>query len=133
MEDVDNNDIGWGKYLRICVLVDLLKPLVKGMMVKFGETQTWVACKYECLPKFCFHCGVIQHRLSGCVKDSSQLFQDKPKQYGKWLPASSTFVLSSNMSASSQSPGLPVESLEKCSKMAGNKVVDDSDNARVSL
>lgn len=54
MVDVDTNDIGWGKYLRVKVLIDRTKPFVRGLMVKFNEKNTWVTCKYERLPKFYF-------------------------------------------------------------------------------
>lgn len=85
MIDVDNNGIGWSKYLRVRLLLDLKKPLVRGLMVKIGGKSTWVTCKYERLPKFCLSCGVIQHGNFGCVNLLNLDFNNlnHPKQYSE--------------------------------------------------
>lgn len=56
----DNSGSAWGKFLRIQVLLDLTKPLIRGLNVRIGSKQLiWVSCKHERLPRFCFNCGVI--------------------------------------------------------------------------
>jgi hypothetical protein len=59
--DIFDDEVGWGEYLRICVLLDLQKPLARGRKLHFQNKSTWVAFKYEKLPEFCFTCGVIKH------------------------------------------------------------------------
>ena len=42
VEEVDVNDegVGWGKYLRVKILLDLTKPLSRGRMLRMGGNKT---------------------------------------------------------------------------------------------
>ncbi|XP_040988946.1 uncharacterized protein LOC121236564 [Juglans microcarpa x Juglans regia] len=92
--DVDGDGIGWEKYLRIRVNMDITKPIPRGKLIRVEGKQRWVEFKYERLPLFCFQCGVIKHagreyameRTRFNSVDTSQI------QYGKWLRAT-TFNL----------------------------------------
>lgn len=63
LEDVDNagDGAGWGRCLRIQVVIDLSKPLEHGRALHLGGESHWVSFKYEKLPLFCFQCGQIIH------------------------------------------------------------------------
>jgi hypothetical protein len=83
--EANGDGIGWGKYLRIKVSIDLQKPLERGRALKFRGKSTWVSFKYEKLPKFCFGCGRICHGDGGCTAELDEGVKDKP--YGTWLRA----------------------------------------------
>lgn len=51
-----------GKFARVCVEIDLTKPLRAGYRIK-GEMHE---LQYEGLHDLCFHCGRYGHRLSAC-------------------------------------------------------------------
>jgi hypothetical protein len=70
--DVLEKEASWGEYLRVKVLIDLSKPLAKGRMLHLQDSSTWVACKYEKLPKFCFTCGLIKHGRMGCERSGNR-------------------------------------------------------------
>ncbi|XP_040987682.1 uncharacterized protein LOC121235400 [Juglans microcarpa x Juglans regia] len=57
----DDRGIGWGKFLRIRLEVDILEALQRGVFLTFEGKKTWVSLKYECLTNFCFKYGVIKH------------------------------------------------------------------------
>jgi hypothetical protein len=86
--DTEKDGIGWGEFLRVKINVDLYKPLSRGRMLKFDGKSTLVGFKYEHLPKFCFHCGVICHGAEGCLKRSKMRNQEV-NQYGLWMRATS--------------------------------------------
>lgn len=69
VEEVDTDDegIGWGKFLRVRVKLDLSKPLSRGRILKLEEKTIWVAFQYERLPRYCFNCGTIIHGIAGCL------------------------------------------------------------------
>jgi hypothetical protein len=68
VEDVDVNEdgVGWGEFLRVQIVLDLSKPLPRGMTIRVRDKAIWVAFQYEKIPKFCFKCGVIKHDSKGC-------------------------------------------------------------------
>jgi hypothetical protein len=66
--DADLDGIGWGEYLRVRIQMDITKPLPRGRKIKLEGKVIWVTFKYEKLPKFCFHCGLIVHGREGCQK-----------------------------------------------------------------
>ncbi|XP_042950180.1 uncharacterized protein LOC122282289 [Carya illinoinensis] len=69
--DVDEQDVGWGPYLHIKILIDITKPLMRGVMGSFNGTRVWLQFQYERLPSFCFNCGIIKHSLEGCQNQES--------------------------------------------------------------
>jgi hypothetical protein len=51
------------------VLVDMFKPLQRGIMLKKDKSSLppeWFAIQYENLPFFCFSCGLIGHLENSC-------------------------------------------------------------------
>jgi hypothetical protein len=68
LEEVDlaGDGAGWGRCLRICVEIDLTKPLERGRALRLDGKSYWVSFKYEKLPMFCFECGRLVHGEKGC-------------------------------------------------------------------
>lgn len=54
------------KYARVCVEIDLSKPLCRGFWVGDDSHQVFVVVLYERLPMFCYSCGVIGHGSKSC-------------------------------------------------------------------
>lgn len=59
--EVDEDDVGWGSFLRLKILLDLKTPLARGRIVMISDKKFWVPIKYERFPKVCFQCGHILH------------------------------------------------------------------------
>jgi hypothetical protein len=91
VEDVDvaGDGAGWGRCLRLRVVINLGKPLERGRALEFGGRSHWVSFKYEKLPMCCFQCGRVVHDRPGCpVRKSQRLHtDDKEKQWGSWIRA----------------------------------------------
>jgi hypothetical protein len=85
--DLVDDDIGWGEYLRVRILLDLKKPLARGRLLHLQSKSLWIAFKYEKLPKFCFKCGVIKHGSLGCGIHRSRRSEEEDP-YGNWLRVS---------------------------------------------
>ncbi|XP_042964509.1 uncharacterized protein LOC122298706 [Carya illinoinensis] len=64
--DVMGNSCGWGRCLRVSIVVDLTKPLAKGRTICIKGERLWVSLRYEKLPRMCFVCGCIVHGNRGC-------------------------------------------------------------------
>src|SRR5205085_1184144 len=82
--DVDKDGMAWGEYLRIRVTIPIDEPLLRGIRIRSSpadEDGHWFDIKYEKVPHFCFHCGLIQHAQGGCQGDPSAEVQ----QWGEWL------------------------------------------------
>lgn len=62
----------WGESLRIKILIDITKPLRRGIWIKLGESQEkfWIHIRYERLPDFCYGCGKIGHTVKECKEQS---------------------------------------------------------------
>ena len=74
------------KFMRIRVDLQLDKPLRCGGKVASADGEKfWVNFKYERLPTFCFHCGILGHDDKHCLEITNQ--QNSSKQYGDWLRA----------------------------------------------
>ena len=51
-----------GRYFRLCVQVDINKPLVNSLLIgRFEQVVT-----YEGIHKLCFSCGRIGHKVEAC-------------------------------------------------------------------
>ncbi|KAL0002242.1 hypothetical protein SO802_016023 [Lithocarpus litseifolius] len=86
--DVVESGVHWGKFLRVRVLIDVTKKIVRGKRIVIeGGEQRWVAFKYERLPNFCYHFGLFSHGLKECdEKNGVDEHVDLSKlQYGAWL------------------------------------------------
>ncbi|XP_042950147.1 uncharacterized protein LOC122282243 [Carya illinoinensis] len=71
--EVDEDDVGWGRSLRVKIPLDLKKPLARGRTIFLHGIKVWIPVKYEKIPSFCFTCGRIIHENVRCQleKDSS--------------------------------------------------------------
>lgn len=47
--------------LKMLVVIELEKPLLKGAKIKLDDELVWVDFRYEHLPSFCFYYGRIGH------------------------------------------------------------------------
>jgi hypothetical protein len=86
---VAEDDVGWGRYLRVRVKVELFQPLERGRsLIQRGQT-CWVKFKYEKLPIFCFQCGRILHEPKGCPAhvQKQKNHQSDSTDWGAWLRA----------------------------------------------
>ncbi|XP_062197318.1 uncharacterized protein LOC133900214 [Phragmites australis] len=66
--DVGDDGLAVGRVLRIKVVIDIRKPLMRGIMIKVGskEREKWCSFAYEFLPDFCYICGCIGHIDKHC-------------------------------------------------------------------
>jgi hypothetical protein len=87
--DVTGDGVGWGRFLRVRVLIDITKPLERGRALKVNERSIWVSFKYEKLPHFCYICGRIVHGSNKCRSETGfRLNRDTPtRSWGAWLRA----------------------------------------------
>ncbi|XP_059436900.1 uncharacterized protein LOC132169985 [Corylus avellana] len=87
MEEVDTDEegVGWGKFLRVKIRIDLTKPLPRGRVINLLGKQTLIAFQYEKLPKYCFDCGKIWHGQMGCTVQGGNRPKEMEKQYGPWM------------------------------------------------
>ena len=65
---MDNSNLmGIDKSVRIRVMIDVRKPLVKSVKLKMrGGLEDQFDVKYEKPPLFCFVCGMIGHGVKDC-------------------------------------------------------------------
>lgn len=64
VEEIENSGMNdWtGPFMRIRVIIDITKPLRRGLKVKNSEGLiVWCPILYEKLPDICFGCGLIGH------------------------------------------------------------------------
>jgi hypothetical protein len=86
--DVAGDGMGWGSYLRLRVVIDLMKPLDRGRALSLAGKSSWVEFKYEKLPLFCYRCGCIIHGSNRCpVISNTRLNKEETKPWGSWLRA----------------------------------------------
>uniref|UniRef100_A0A2N9HKV4 CCHC-type domain-containing protein n=1 Tax=Fagus sylvatica TaxID=28930 RepID=A0A2N9HKV4_FAGSY len=86
---------GGGSYVRIRVRLDCSKPLCRSRRVRLGEGRMgWLSFKFERLPIFCYHCGLLTHAIKDCEAWLRQGGGDieGPHQYGDWLRANAEYV-----------------------------------------
>ncbi|KAM7490550.1 hypothetical protein LguiA_033471 [Lonicera macranthoides] len=87
--DVGPNGDGLGKFIRVRVTVDILKPLKRGVTVSLtlDKPPVWVPVSYERLPDFCFECGCIGHGYKDCTKFINLNPEERAgkRPYGVWL------------------------------------------------
>uniref|UniRef100_A0A803MJ98 Zinc knuckle CX2CX4HX4C domain-containing protein n=1 Tax=Chenopodium quinoa TaxID=63459 RepID=A0A803MJ98_CHEQI len=87
----ESNALMWGEFMRIKAMVDVSKPLRRGLFVSVGVAKPkWVDIKYERLADFCFYCGVLDHTDRECVKkeEDGDSGEEVVYQYGPWLRSS---------------------------------------------
>ena len=77
--DMDEDGLAVGEFLRIKVLLDIRKPLFRGVTM---EGEGWCNLKYEFLPNFCYVCGHLGHVEKECDEG---VWQEERRQFGEWL------------------------------------------------
>jgi hypothetical protein len=93
-EETDQREIyRMESFLRIRVLMDLKKPLMRGTVVCYQGRSLRVFFKYERLPTFCFNCGRIGHQKKTCEdneeeEEGFEEVEEKQYSFGPWLRAS---------------------------------------------
>ena len=85
----ESDPIGWSKYMRFRVDVNLDKPLRRGMRIATANGSKWIKFKYEKLMDLCYACGKLGHNYSQCLKyDDVTPVSELP--YGLWLRGTPT-------------------------------------------
>ena len=93
---VQDEDTGNGRCMRVRVKVDITKPLNRGRKIGLANGgEGWVSFKYERLPNFCYWCGIPTHGERDCEDwlKTTEEEKDKDPEYGVWLRASQERVL----------------------------------------
>jgi hypothetical protein len=74
-----------GNYVRLRVLIEVGNPLTRFVFLNIeGEGRKMLLVKYEKLPFFCRHCGLIGHDHEECGDGD---WEEKDLQYGSWMLA----------------------------------------------
>ncbi|XP_042958084.1 uncharacterized protein At4g02000-like [Carya illinoinensis] len=84
--DLDKGEMEWGEYMRVRVLINISKPLLrqKRMIVEEG-VSCWVRFSYERLPDLSFHCEILGHTLKECEAIDANQVDCQRLPYGPWL------------------------------------------------
>ncbi|XP_031126222.1 uncharacterized protein LOC116028601 [Ipomoea triloba] len=78
----------WRTFIRVRTTIDVTKPLkAKMKMKKPGGEWFWVTLRYERLPSFCFHCGIIGHADKFCPEAFDKPMQSTERPFGSWMRA----------------------------------------------
>lgn len=78
------------RFMRVRVAIPISKPIRRGGFVVGSDSERfWVNFKYERLPMFCHHCGLLGHDLNHCASYYAILKNggEVRFQYGDWLRA----------------------------------------------
>jgi hypothetical protein len=61
--EVEDDEMAIGQFLQIKVILDIRKPLMRGVTLHVGEGERpmWCPLVYKFLPEFCYTCGRIGH------------------------------------------------------------------------
>ncbi|TXG56665.1 hypothetical protein EZV62_017978 [Acer yangbiense] len=78
----------WGRYMRVKVQIDILKPLKQWLRLTFDKSDNIVVVglKYERLPKFCYAYGKIRHGIKECfdIEARTEALEGKLTKFGLW-------------------------------------------------
>ena len=77
-------------FMRVKVALPISKPFRRGGFLAGSDGERlWVTFKYECLPMFCHHCGLLWHDLRHCASHfaATKCGLKMIYQYGDWLKA----------------------------------------------
>lgn len=64
------NDLCFGEFMRIRVVIDVFKPLQRGVQLRLPSSERGglikVLVRYEQLTTYCFLCGIHDHKCTQC-------------------------------------------------------------------
>lgn len=69
VEEIESDEKNeWiGSFMRIHIIIDVMKPLRWGVRIKTIARQSiWSPIMYEKFPDFCFACGLVRHSIREC-------------------------------------------------------------------
>jgi hypothetical protein len=77
--DCDETGRCWGSFMRVRVVVDVDKPLMRGVTVfsKRRNATKWFSVQYEQLPRYSFSCGMIGHSALECKSPGERDAEDR--------------------------------------------------------
>lgn len=75
--EVEMDDMGWGRFLRARMKVNLDKPLARGETIAVKNETFWSPFNYEKLLRVCFKCGKIIH--------GKKCSPTEQGQFGLWI------------------------------------------------
>ncbi|KAK2633743.1 hypothetical protein Ddye_028535 [Dipteronia dyeriana] len=81
----------FGKYLRVRVTVDVSRPLHRflRMDLKDDDGEILLLLRYEKLPKYCYHCGLLGHAYTECrLRLGGSSRGDTDFDYCQWMRVS---------------------------------------------
>ncbi|KAJ4843031.1 hypothetical protein Tsubulata_005886 [Turnera subulata] len=109
--------IGWGKFVRARIALNVEKPLRRNLTIRQSLGQpSEVYYRYEGIPNFCYLCGRLGHSLKECERRSEELDEEEILSFGEWLRASPCNPFSTKM-----------ESLSKKTNSENHDSCDSSD------
>ncbi|KAJ1397132.1 Zinc finger, CCHC-type [Sesbania bispinosa] len=88
LKEAHKDDHKLGHSIRVRVIMDIIKPLRRGMMIKKGDREAIkIFFKYDRLGNICYCCGELDHTMKDCEEkrdvDSDEEIDNLP--YGPWL------------------------------------------------
>uniref|UniRef100_A0A803LK12 CCHC-type domain-containing protein n=1 Tax=Chenopodium quinoa TaxID=63459 RepID=A0A803LK12_CHEQI len=90
LEYDEEDPLGWNEFMRIKVMLDITKPLRRGIKVATGPSMSkWVSFKYERLGDFRYFCGRLGHLDKDCL-EQEKVDEERSLvfQYGPFMVAS---------------------------------------------
>ncbi|XP_041027053.1 uncharacterized protein LOC121267271 [Juglans microcarpa x Juglans regia] len=105
--DGEENEVAWGRFIRVKVECELIKPLAWGRTVNYERKQIWIPFRYEKLPKICFRCGCILHSKQGCLggEGEGSKAEGDLRQFGAWMRASTASCYSAGRQSKASGMG----------------------------
>ncbi|KAL5762582.1 hypothetical protein ACOSP7_018846 [Xanthoceras sorbifolium] len=91
--DASANGECLGKFIRVRVMINVLKPLKRGIRVAVrmkGIEDCNVLLCYKRLPNFCYYCGCLGHLIRYCTVNDKGLVDDSDLRFSMWLRAPSS-------------------------------------------
>lgn len=83
------NKVHWGRWLRVRVQIELDRPLLRGLKIKFtdGRESMVVIFRYERLSDFCYTCGMLSHIEDNCHERriAAEHGEVPCREYGDWM------------------------------------------------